>query len=137
MFMFGYSFIQVRDEALKCIMQWGISFKDKRDQLPVFFETFVALKASGATFPDEGPSAPVFTPPPAMFEDEQPPPSGGSKQSDEAKDEAELAKLKDDLCALSEKIKLCREMLPESPGIELDETLSEVSNSMCPFSPKF
>lgn len=38
----------------------------------------------------------------------------------------DLKKLKNDLVVVEEKIKLCREMLPESPGIQHDDALSEV-----------
>jgi hypothetical protein len=137
------------------IQEWGLEFKEKRDHLPLFYETYVALKTKGATFPNAEQSVPVFTPPPAGLEavyaadaaNSAPMPpssqpstqqggmpsgggggveSGGAVPSEEA---ADMLKLKDDLRALSEKIKLCREMLPESPGIEHDETLAEVVTS--------
>jgi hypothetical protein len=40
--------------------------------------------------------------------------------------EQELAKLKEDLNVVLERVKLCREMLPNSPGIGEDEALAEV-----------
>jgi len=40
--------------------------------------------------------------------------------------EDELAKLRKDLDAVSEKVGLCREMLPHSPGIASDDALAEI-----------
>lgn len=140
---------EARDEALKLIQEWGLEFKDKQDNLPVFYETYISLKTRGATFPKADKSAPVFTPPPAGLEalydaedasssppqPQSSPPQMASGQGGgvvsavvnaHEEDTADMLKLKDDLRALSEKIKLCREMLPESPGIEHDETLAEV-----------
>jgi len=141
---------EARGEALKFIQEWGLGFKEKREHLPLFYETYISLKTKGAAFPQAEQSAPVFTPPPAGIDaiydaDDSaaaPPPShsseaagggrsgggdaGGVVSAQEEADTAEMLKLKDDLRALSEKIKLCREMLPESPGIEYDETLAEI-----------
>lgn len=44
--------------------------------------------------------------------------------------EAELNKLKTDLLEVSERTKLCREMLPISPGIKEDDTLAELIGFM-------
>jgi hypothetical protein len=137
---------EARDAALKLIQEWGLEFKEKRDHLPLFYETYVSLKTKGVGFPQAGQSVPVFTPPPAGIEaiydgddvaasssqrtGQQtmgPSESGGGVVQRNDEEVAEVRKLKEDLRALSEKIKLCREMLPQSPGIELDETLSEVS----------
>jgi hypothetical protein len=101
---------EVKEESLKCIQQWGLSFKDKRDVLPVFYDTYISLKTKGVAFPKEEQSAPVFTPPPAMFDEPDSSQPG-------VEDAAELAKLNDDLNALDEKIKLCREIIPQSPGV--------------------
>jgi hypothetical protein len=138
---------EIRDQALKLIQQWHISFSEKRDHLPGFHEAYASLKTKGAPFPaQEGSAPPVFTPPPAMFDDDsEPPPPSRSNQAQKAPvsqssskpgksnsgggggdERDELSKLRDDLNALKEKIMLCREMLPESPGIEHDETLAEV-----------
>ena len=38
----------------------------------------------------------------------------------------EFVKLSADLTTVNEKVKLCREMLVESPGIDIDEALAEV-----------
>lgn len=40
--------------------------------------------------------------------------------------ERELTKLKEDLEAVMDRVRLCREMLPNSPGIREDEALAEV-----------
>ena len=39
---------------------------------------------------------------------------------------AAIAKLQDDLNAVEDKVKLCREMLPHSAGVEKDELLAEI-----------
>lgn len=40
--------------------------------------------------------------------------------------ERELMKLKEDLETVMDRVRLCREMLPNSPGIREDEALAEV-----------
>lgn len=119
---------QIRDQALNLIQQWHISFQEKRDDIPGFHEAYASLKTRGLPFPEVEQSAPVFTPPREEVAPPAPTPSspspGISQEGEKASDD--LSKLKDDLGALREKIMLCREMLPESPGIEHDETLAEV-----------
>jgi len=144
---------EVRDEALKLIAGWGRSFADRRDTMPGFHEAWMGLKHKGVAFPEVEQSAPVFTPPPAMFDDAgddirapasasdgggsggagAPEASGGGRSGAGAprptvkeEDAAGLAKLGDDLKVVEEKVKLCREMLPQSAGVEHDETLAEV-----------
>lgn len=128
---------EARDEALKLIQEWDKSFYEKRGEFPGFYELYASLKTKGANFPNSEQSAPVFTPPPAMFDES---PQGNTNTSSlnnnitnstgnvngTQQGGDDLSKLKDDLGALQEKINLCREMLPESPGIEHDETLAEV-----------
>ena len=41
------------EESLRLIQQWGRAFESKRAQLPIFFDTFVGLKARGIQFPPE------------------------------------------------------------------------------------
>ena len=53
-----------------------------------------------------------------------PPPPTHARATRLSQDDFE--KLKNDLVVVEEKIKLCREMLPQSPGIETDDTLAEV-----------
>jgi hypothetical protein len=45
--------------------------------------------------------------------------------------QAEFSKLEQDLATVFEKIKLCREMLVESPGIQEDDALAEVGAAGC------
>jgi hypothetical protein len=45
-------------EALRLIQQWGRAYEKKRGIFPIFFDTYVALKAKGIIFPpEENPSA--------------------------------------------------------------------------------
>jgi hypothetical protein len=161
---------QVRDLALQLLQQWAAAFESDRATLPAFADAVASLQARGVAFPapNPGQSAPVFTPPPAMFPDEEievplgstggnsgggnsgggnsggnsgggnsGSNSGGGNRSGgnggvaaradvAAEDAAGLAKLAGDLAALQEKVKLCREMLPGSPGVARDETLADV-----------
>lgn len=139
----------MRDLALQLLQQWATAFAAERSTLPAFADAVARLQAKGVQFPgaESGQSAPVFTPPPAMFpfpdEEDESAGQGGEagqgtagssaggnssseSQSVGAEDAAGLAKLADNLKALQEKINLCREMLPESPGVQHDETLAEV-----------
>jgi hypothetical protein len=50
----------------------------------------------------------------------------GANDSSCTQDFDELEKLRSDLAVVVDKIRLCRELLVESPGIETDEVLSEV-----------
>jgi hypothetical protein len=43
-----------------------------------------------------------------------------------AQDQNEFEKLRLDIGVVMEKVRLCREMLPNSPGIEYDEILADV-----------
>jgi hypothetical protein len=54
-----------------------------------------------------------------------PAPAPVAKKSAE-EDEDPFIKLQKDLLSVMEKVKLCREMLQESPGIEHDEALADV-----------
>ena len=129
--------------ALQLLQQWATAFAAERATLPAFADAVARLQAKGVQFPGaaSGQSAPVFTPPPAMFPFPDENETGGQGESVgqrtsssgssggegvKAEDAAGLAKLADDLKALQEKIKLCCEMLPESPGVHQDETLADV-----------
>lgn len=147
----GKKGFEPQELSLKLIQEWGKEFKATRSELPGFFDTYVGLKTKGAAFPESESSAPVFSPPPQITA-EEPPQTGHASASALAaassgpgpsalpgaspahpapsptggSGEASMDKLRQDLVAVEEKIKLCREMLPESPGIEHDEALSEV-----------
>ena len=91
------------------------------------------LKVKGVTFPDPGSSAPVFTPPPAAPSpstaaaavSSSPSPSNSGGASTHAAETDDFGKLKSDLVVVEEKIKLCREMLPHSPGVEHDPAFAD------------
>lgn len=101
---------EVREQALKFVQAWAIEFKDRSGPYVVFTETYARLRTKGVTFPEPEHTAPVF-----MEE-----PSEPIEPADAT------TKLAEDLLVVAEKIKLCREMLPESPGIETDDALAEV-----------
>ena len=44
-------------EALRLIQQWGRAYERKRSVFPIFFDTYIALKAKGAIFPPEDSSS--------------------------------------------------------------------------------
>ena len=48
------------DEAARLLQQWGRAFEKDRAKLPLFFDTYVALKAKGVTFPPEDASRNSF-----------------------------------------------------------------------------
>lgn len=108
------------DEALRLVQQWGRAFEKKRSQFPIFFGTFMSMKSQGFSFPEEV-EAPVSD---AVFEVSKPEPY--TENMPAMTNRTEFQKLTDDLSTVSEKVKLCREMLQESPGVEQDEALSEV-----------
>jgi len=114
---------EVRELALKLIQSWGIEFASKSDTLPLFHQTYTNLRVKGVTFPEADASVPIHTPPAATDPSAFSQPTQDEGKSAEADD---LEKLKNDLVVVEEKVKLCREMLPESRGIEQDEALSEV-----------
>ena len=41
-------------DALKLIQQWGKGFESQRHRVPIFYDTYVTLRAKGANFPDDG-----------------------------------------------------------------------------------
>ena len=44
---------QNADDSLRLIQEWGRKYEGKRNRFPLFFDTYVALKARGARFPPE------------------------------------------------------------------------------------
>ena len=96
--------------------------------------SYAQMQREGARFPPvDDAMAPVFTPPPTGLQ-----PSGGGGGAPAASGglagggstEDELAKLRKDLDAVSEKVGLCREMLPHSPGIASDDALAEATKKL-------
>lgn len=130
--------IHNREEALRLIQQWGRAFEARRAVYPIFFDTFMNLKARGVSFPkeDENVTAGFETSSNAtasvsasaqrsafpMAPTNVPQPSGGSP----AQEEDEFIRLQQDLSEVMEKVRLCREMLLVSPGIQQDEALKDV-----------
>lgn len=44
-----------QDEALRLIQSWGRTFEKRRSELPIFYNTFMQLKSTGAQFPQLDP----------------------------------------------------------------------------------
>ena len=93
--------------------------------------SYAQLQREGAHFPPVDDSmAPVFTPPPTGMQPSANGASGGAAATATSgggpSTEDELAKLREDLGTVAEKIALCREMLPHSPGIANDDALAEI-----------
>lgn len=107
---------QNQEEALRLIQVWGRRFESKKSEVPIFFDTYMRLRSQGVNFPPEEDSSPS-----AVSRDNSRPSSVPSNTEVDKN-----AKLIADLNVVLEKIRLCREMLPESPGISNDEALSEV-----------
>mmetsp|Transcript_25470 Transcript_25470/g.33267 ORF Transcript_25470/g.33267 Transcript_25470/m.33267 type:complete len:382 (-) Transcript_25470:402-1547(-) len=120
---------EVQEQSLSLIQQWGKAFENQKDTLPVFYRIYSILQSQNVRFPtlDEA-SVPVFTPAATQSS------LGGEGSTTtapvppepEGVTEASIAKLTKDLGEVNEKISLCKEMLPQSPGIEHDEALSEI-----------
>ena len=49
----GRKGFQNQEEALRLIQVWGRRFEAKVSEVPLFFETYMALRAQGLTFPRE------------------------------------------------------------------------------------
>mmetsp|Transcript_1987 Transcript_1987/g.5956 ORF Transcript_1987/g.5956 Transcript_1987/m.5956 type:complete len:438 (-) Transcript_1987:600-1913(-) len=114
-----------REKALELIQDWGMAFNGR---LPVFTNTYQGLLQRGVRFAPlpEG-AAPIFTPKPSVAPAAAPEAAdGGEEKLAEGGAGDASAKLDADLVVVAEKIKLCRDLLPESPGIAQDEVLSEV-----------
>lgn len=120
-------------EAQRMIQMWGRLYDGKRGNL--FFDTYMTLRARGIQFPREEPTstgsggnsrsnsvdaprlavkikAPVAAPSPA--------PEPRQPSMDES------VRLEGDLGVVMEKVRMCREMLLVSPGIDEDDTLADV-----------
>ena len=42
-----------KEHSLRLIQQWGREYERSKSQLPIFFDTYISLKAVGAKFPPE------------------------------------------------------------------------------------
>jgi hypothetical protein len=106
---------EVRRQALELVQQWGDAFAGSRSLY--FNECYLCMKARGVRFP---PKKAVDM---SLDFDQKNAPFTTSQALNPAQ---ELVKLKLDLVCVQEKIELCQEMLPHSPGIEHDEILWEL-----------
>lgn len=51
-----------QDEALRLIQSWGRTFEKRKNELPIFFDTFMNLKSKGVQFPNLDPQDIVASP---------------------------------------------------------------------------
>lgn len=49
----GRKGFQNQEEALRLLQVWGRRFERKQSELPLFFETYMTLRAQGVAFPPE------------------------------------------------------------------------------------
>jgi hypothetical protein len=111
-------------EALRLIQQWGKAFENQRNQYPIFFDTYVMLKSKGIIFPsEEATGAASFEVSPNRIISNN---DNTIREEEIITNQKEFDKLRQDLQTVVDKVKLCREMLAESPGIREDEALAEV-----------
>eukprot|EP00607_Mallomonas_marina_P001505 CAMPEP_0182427708 /NCGR_PEP_ID=MMETSP1167-20130531/19002_1 /TAXON_ID=2988 /ORGANISM="Mallomonas Sp, Strain CCMP3275" /LENGTH=379 /DNA_ID=CAMNT_0024610141 /DNA_START=360 /DNA_END=1499 /DNA_ORIENTATION=+ len=106
-----------QEDALRLIQQWGKMFQNNRGPLSFYYDTYSSMKCRGVQFPpdeDPSPAAPTGT------SDLPTDPSSASNPTND------VTKLQCDLQEVFEKVRLCREMMRESPGIQSDEALAEV-----------
>ena len=131
-----------QDKALKLIQQWGREFEKKKSRVPIFYDTWMGMTTRGIRFPPEEAITPSFDvtniqsrgqggasrvgKPEASLNNAEKLSSMGKETRRETEPVDEFSKLNNDLDVVVEKIKLCREMLPESPGIQQDDALAEV-----------
>eukprot|EP00904_Undaria_pinnatifida_P013217 jgi/Undpi1/9025/HiC_scaffold_26.g11485.m1 len=116
----GQKGFEVRSQALSLVQEWGIAFQTDRSL--AFAETYGRLQVQGARFPPTKDAAPVFTPAPSSHQA-----GGRGVGRDVVKPPPQtMEKLVADLQMVKDKITLCRQMLPESAGVDKDDALSEV-----------
>lgn len=122
------------DEAARLIQQWGHEYEKDRSQQPLFFDTYVALKAKGVTFPadDEEIRGRGRSSLSGGLDDSQSPPPRATPSKPlvdprvRLTNQGEFERLELDLATVDDKVKLCQDMLLESPGIPSDELLAEI-----------
>eukprot|EP00903_Cladosiphon_okamuranus_P005348 g5344.t1 len=131
----GQKGYQVRSQALSLVQDWGIAFQTDRSL--AYADTYGRLKAQGARFPEANGETPVFTPagtsesygPPSAFGSSGGLRGGGGGVGGRGTAESSpqtMEKLEEDLQMVKDKITLCRQMLPESAGVDRDAAFSEV-----------
>lgn len=143
------------EEALRLISTWARVFEHRRSSFPLFFDTFMHMKARGISFPKEDDKAllsyegfersasrrgsretPLSAAGSAAVDFgagmEAPSsvsangaPSSGSTTG-AVQVEDEFLKLQLDLSVVMEKVNLCREILQVSSGIQHDEALADI-----------
>jgi len=107
-----------QEDALRLIQQWGKAFQANRGPLSFFYDTYANLRSKGIHFPpDEDPIS---------FGSSSDTTSTANRNDPSAQGVDEVVKLHKDLDEVFDKVRLAREMLVESPGIETDEALAEV-----------
>lgn len=129
-----------QDEALRLLQVWGRQY----ERTPLLHDTYMSLKAKGAKFPKiESASGSnsrlvyvcVYYYPcenliniPCVIRSTSSDKSKGKAVNNPLEESSVSAakKLESDLLIVLEKVKLCREMLPQSPGIASDDLLAEV-----------
>ena len=104
------------NEALRMIQEWAKGLHPKDGGQSTFHDTYRAMKQRGVVFPDGDDIAPT-----AAFDMPAKPDVVRPRT-----DQDFTSKLEKDLATVFEKIKLCREMMQESPGIVEDDALAEV-----------
>lgn len=137
----GMRGVENKETALRLIQSWGREFERSKSTLPIFWDTYISLKAKGVNFPPEDPHTMhqdergfednIVGSSGSIYRDAVPSkPSSSSTSSVERRKHTsevdEIRKLNCDLDVVVEKIKLCREMMIESPGISEDEALADV-----------
>ena len=135
----GMRGVENKETALRLIQSWGREFERSKSTLPIFWDSYISLKAKGVSFPPEDPA--TMTHEERGFEDNIVGTSGSIYRDDVVSNSSstssrgtrndtsevdQIRKLNDDLDVVVEKIKLCREMMVESPGIAEDEALADV-----------
>lgn len=112
---------RLQDDALRLIQSWGKQFERQRGEIPLFYDAYISLVNSGLKFPKE--EVPVPNPEGSASKSKS---THNASNSNQSQTEHYKQKLQEDLNVVLEKVKLCREMLPQSPGIQSDEALAEV-----------
>lgn len=119
-------------EAQRIIQTWGRQYDGNRGN--IFYDTYMTLRARGVQFPREenqpgsggnSRSNSVDAPRLAVkIKPAVPSPAPAPEPRQPSVDES--VRLEGDLGVVMEKVRMCREMLQVSPGIDEDETLADV-----------
>jgi hypothetical protein len=100
-------------EALRMIQQWAKCLPARDGRSSAFHDTYKAMRNRGISFPESDEAPAVFQIP---------------EQTDAVRPRVEVfsSLIEKDLATVFEKVRLCREMLPNSRGIDRDDALAEV-----------